>query len=110
MLEFDDTVDAEFSVFMRNVHIINMRDEQRDVRLFFIKHSSSVMLAAIRTRQYICLMQMPSSTIAVSRRDRRQAFKQDDDGNIFDQYSVVGPFGIADVKERFVMPKTANSV
>lgn len=34
ILEFDDAVDAEFSAFMRNVHIINTSDKHRDVRLF----------------------------------------------------------------------------
>ena len=34
MLEFDDTVDAEMSVFMRNIHVINAFDQPRDIRLF----------------------------------------------------------------------------
>lgn len=34
LLEFDDVVDANVSAFMRNVHVINMRDQARDIRLF----------------------------------------------------------------------------
>lgn len=34
-LEFDDCVDASQAAFIRNVHIINMSDEMREVRLFF---------------------------------------------------------------------------
>lgn len=35
MLEFDDAVDSELSAFMRNVHVVNLRDQERDVRVFF---------------------------------------------------------------------------
>ena len=34
MLEFDDTVDTDMSAFMRNVHVVNMTDRERDIRLF----------------------------------------------------------------------------
>ncbi|MDB5167695.1 MAG: putative Glycoside hydrolase 15-related protein [Candidatus Saccharibacteria bacterium] len=34
ILEFDDCVDAQISAFLRNIHVINMRDTERDVRLF----------------------------------------------------------------------------
>lgn len=33
-LEFDDCVDAEQDVFMRNIHVINMRDDKRQVKLY----------------------------------------------------------------------------
>lgn len=33
-LEFEDAVDAEFSAFMRSIHVINMTDKPREVRLF----------------------------------------------------------------------------
>lgn len=33
-LEFTDCVDAEQAAFVRNVHIINMSNEERDIRLF----------------------------------------------------------------------------
>ena len=35
MLEFDDAVEAETNAFMRNVHIVNMNGNDKDVRLFF---------------------------------------------------------------------------
>lgn len=91
MLEFDDTVDAEFSAFMRNVHIINMRDEQRDVRLFF--HQAFVIGDA---RSYTDTAQYLPDANAILHYRGRRAFvisAQDDDGNVFDQYSV-GLFGI----------------
>ncbi len=34
LLEFDDTVDAEMSAFLRNIHVVNLSDTKRDVRLF----------------------------------------------------------------------------
>jgi GH15 family glucan-1,4-alpha-glucosidase len=34
LLEFDDIVDATISAFMRNIHVVNLRDEVREVRLF----------------------------------------------------------------------------
>jgi len=34
ILEFDDCVDAQMSAFMRNIHVINTRETERDIRLF----------------------------------------------------------------------------
>jgi GH15 family glucan-1,4-alpha-glucosidase len=34
ILEFDDCVDAQMSAFLRNIHVINTRDVERDIRLF----------------------------------------------------------------------------
>ncbi len=34
ILEFDDCVDTQMSAFLRNIHIINTREYERDVRLF----------------------------------------------------------------------------
>lgn len=34
LLEFDDFVDASTNVFFRNIHIINLSDERKEVRLF----------------------------------------------------------------------------
>lgn len=33
-LEFEDCVDAEQDVFLRNVHVINMRESKREIKLF----------------------------------------------------------------------------
>jgi len=34
LLEFDDTVDARISAFLRNIHVINLFNKPRDIRLF----------------------------------------------------------------------------
>lgn len=34
VLEFDDAVDAHMNAFLRNIHVVNMREETREVRLF----------------------------------------------------------------------------
>jgi len=34
MLEFEDAVDTEMSVFMRNIHVVNLLDTPRDVKLY----------------------------------------------------------------------------
>lgn len=33
-LEFDDCVDSEMNVFLRNIHVINLADTEREVRIF----------------------------------------------------------------------------
>lgn len=33
-LEFDDCVDSEFTALLRNIHVINMADTEREIRLF----------------------------------------------------------------------------
>lgn len=33
-LEFDDAVDSELDIFMRNIHVINLKNEKREIRLF----------------------------------------------------------------------------
>jgi GH15 family glucan-1,4-alpha-glucosidase len=34
IIEFDDCVDSEISVFMRNIHVVNLSDTPREIRLF----------------------------------------------------------------------------
>jgi GH15 family glucan-1,4-alpha-glucosidase len=91
IVEFDDTVDAEFNAFMRNIHIINTKSSPRDVRMFL--HQSFVIGDArsnTDTAQYL-----PDANAILHYRGRR-AFvisAQDDDGGYFDQYSV-GLYGI----------------
>jgi GH15 family glucan-1,4-alpha-glucosidase len=34
ILEFDDGVDSELDAFMRNIHVINSADHERNIRLF----------------------------------------------------------------------------
>lgn len=86
MLEFDDTVDAEFSAFMRNMHVINLNATKRDVRIFM--HQAFVIgdgRSNTDTAQYL-----PDANAILHYRGRR-AFVisgQNDNGQWFDQYSV----------------------
>lgn len=91
MLEFDDAVDAEFSAFVRNIHIINTSNGPRDVRLFL--HQAFVIGDArsnTDTAQYL-----PDANAILHYRGRRAFVVSaiDDAGNYFDQYTV-GLFGI----------------
>jgi len=91
MLEFDDAADAEFSAFMRNIHVINMQQSPRDVRLFL--HQAFDIGDArsnTDTAQYL-----PDTNAILHYRGRR-AFvvsARTDDKQFFDQYTV-GLFGI----------------
>lgn len=90
LLEFDDAVDAEETIFMRNIHVVNLRAETRDVRLFM--HQAFV-IGDVRsntdTAQYL-----PDSDAILHYRGRR-AFvvsgRYNDEP--FDQYTT-GLFGI----------------
>ena len=91
MLEFDDAVDAEFSAFVRNIHIVNMQSGPRDVRLFL--HQAFVIGDArsnTDTAQYL-----PDANALLHYRGRRAFIVSaiDDAGKYFDQ-STVGIFGI----------------
>lgn len=91
MLEFDDTADAEFSAFMRNIHIINMRESPRDVRLFM--HQA---FDVGDTRSNTDTAQYLPDTNAILHYRGRRAFvvsARTDNKEFFDQYSV-GLFGI----------------
>lgn len=89
-LEFDDCVDAQMSAFMRNIHVINRRDNARDVRLFM--HQAFVIgdsHSNTDTGQYL-----PDSDAILHYRGHRAFIisgKYDD--RPFDQYSI-GLFGI----------------
>ncbi len=90
ILEFDDFVDAHFSAFIRNIHIINLRDQDRDVRLFM--HQAFAIgdsRSNTDTAQYL-----PNNNAILHYRGRR-AFIISGNYNDkpFDQYTV-GLFGI----------------
>lgn len=91
LIEFDDTVDAEFSAFMRNIHVVNLKDSERDVRLFL--HQALVIGDArsnTDTAQYL-----PDDKAILHYRGRR-AFVisgQNEQGDAFDQFAV-GLFAI----------------
>jgi len=92
LLEFDDTVDADMSAFLRNVHVINLQDRERDVRLFM--HQAFAIgdsRSNTDTAQYL-----PDNDAILHYRGRRAFIisgQVADDNRPFDQYTV-GLFGI----------------
>lgn len=94
MLEFDDFVDAELCGFVRNLHVINMADRERDIRLFM--HQAFVIgdsRSNTDTAQYL-----PDVKAIMHYRGRRAflvSAKSNDD-EWFDQYTV----GLFDIEGR----------
>lgn len=90
ILEFDDFVDSSVSAFFRNIHVVNLRNEPREVRLFL--HQAFVIgdsRSNTDTAQYL-----PDSNAILHYRGRRAfvvsgKYRQES----FDQYTV-GLFGI----------------
>ena len=91
VLEFDDAVDGEVSAFVRNIHVINLADRERDVRLFL--HQAFAIgdsRSNTDTGQYL-----PDAHSILHYRGRRAfvvSAKTDQD-EWFDQYSI-GLFAI----------------
>lgn len=90
ILEFDDCVDANISVFIRNIHIVNLCDQPRQIRLFM--HQAFVIgdsRSNTDTAQYL-----PDNNAILHYRGRR-AFVISGlyNGKPFDQHSI-GLFGI----------------
>ena len=89
-IEFDDTVDAEMSVFIRTIHVINQSDIPREIRLFMYQaFTIGDSRSNTDTAQYL-----PDSNAILHYRGRR-AFVVSGllDGKPFDQHSI-GLFGI----------------
>jgi GH15 family glucan-1,4-alpha-glucosidase len=90
MVEFDDTVDAAMSAFLRNIHVINLTNTSRDVRLFM--HQAFVIgdsRSNTDTAQYL-----PDSNAVLHYRGRRAfVVSGRHDNQPFDQHSI-GLFGI----------------
>lgn len=90
MIEFDDTVDAAMSAFLRNIHVINLTNTSRDVRLFM--HQAFVIgdsRSNTDTAQYL-----PDSNAVLHYRGRRAfVVSGRHDNQPFDQHSI-GLFGI----------------
>src|SRR5665811_890216 len=90
ILEFDDLVDSEVNVFVRNIHIVNLFNYAREIRLFL--HQAFVIgdsRSNTDTAQYI-----PDSKAILHYRGRRAfvvsgSYKDES----FDQYAV-GLFGV----------------
>jgi GH15 family glucan-1,4-alpha-glucosidase len=90
ILEFDDFVDANVDAFFRNIHIVNLRDHPREIRLFM--HQAFAIgdsRSNTDTAQYI-----PNSDAILHYRGRRAFVISGSCNNTtFDQHTV-GLFGI----------------
>ncbi len=90
LLELDDMVDATINAFLRNIHVVNLRDHPREIRLFM--HQAFVIGDArsnTDTAQYL-----PDSDAILHYRGRRAFIVSGCVGDeVFDQYTV-GLFGI----------------
>lgn len=91
ILEFDDFVDAEQNIFFRNIHVINLAPQKREIRLFM--HQAFAIgdsRSNTDTAQFL-----PSSDTILHYRGRRAFIVggRDQNGDPFDQYSI-GLFGI----------------
>lgn len=90
MLEFDDTVDADMCVFIRNIHVINKSDTPRTIKLFM--HQAFVIgdsRSNTDTAQYL-----PDSHAILHYRGRRAfVISGSTDTGSFDQHTI-GLFGI----------------
>lgn len=90
LLEFDDVVDAHMNAFIRNIHVVNLHGEQREIRLFM--HQAFAIgdsRSNTDTGQYL-----PDSDAILHYRGRRAfIISGTANGKPFDQYTV-GLYGI----------------
>ncbi len=90
ILEFDDAVDAELSIFMRNIHVVNLYDHPREVKLYM--HQAFAIgdsRSNTDTAQYL-----PDSNAILHYRGRRAfVISGQHKGQPFDQFTI-GLFGI----------------
>ncbi len=90
VLEMDDCVDAHMSAFLRNIHVVNLSDQPREIRLFM--HQAFVIddsKSNTDTAQYL-----PDSDAVLHYRGRKAFIVSGThNGEPFDQHSV-GLFGI----------------
>ncbi len=90
LLEFDDFVDSQMSAFIRNIHVVNLRDHTRDIRVF--THQAFVIgdsRSTTDTAQYL-----PDSEAILHYRGRRALVVSGvSNEQPFDQHSI-GLFGI----------------
>lgn len=90
-LEFDDCVDAEQDVFMRNIHIVNMRDNEREIKLYM----HQVFDIGDGAGNGDTIQYLPQSQAILTYRGQRSFVigGNQSNGKPFDQHSV-GLFGI----------------
>lgn len=90
VLEFDDFVDTNISAFMRNIHVVNLADHEREIRLFM--HQAFAIgdsRSNTDTAQYL-----PNSNALLHYRGRRAfVISGSHNDHPFDQHTV-GLFGI----------------
>lgn len=90
LLEFEDFVDSYVSAFIRNIHVVNLRPENREIKLFM--HQAFVISDSrsnTDTAQYL-----PDNNAILHYRGRRAfVISGKYDNEYFDQHSV-GLFGI----------------
>ena len=90
ILEFDDAVDSEVSIFMRNIHVVNLYDHPREIKLYM--HQAFAIgdsRSNTDTAQYL-----PDSNAILHYRGRRAfVISGQHKGAPFDQYTI-GLFGI----------------
>lgn len=90
ILEFDDFVDSEIDAFIRNVHVINVSDQTREIRLFM--HQAFVISDSASntdTGQYL-----PNNNAILHYRGHKAfVISGERDEMPFDQYTI-GLFGI----------------
>ncbi len=90
LLEFSDTVDAEMNVFLRSIHVVNLENRKRDVRIF--THQAFVIgdsRSNTDTAQFL-----PDSQAVLHYRGRRAfVISGEQNGQPFDQHAI-GLFGI----------------
>ena len=85
VLEFDDFVDAHVNAFMRNIHIVNLQNKPREIRLFM--HQAFAIgdsRSNTDTAQYL-----PDDNAILHYRGRRAFVVSGEfDGKPFDQYTI----------------------
>jgi len=90
VLEFDDAVDSEVSIFMRNIHVVNISEHPREVKLYM--HQAFAIgdsRSNTDTAQYL-----PDSNAILHYRGRRAfVISGQHRGRPFDQFTI-GLFGI----------------
>lgn len=90
LLEFDDLVDARHDIFIRNIHVVNVASEAREIRVFL--HQAFVIGDR---RSYTDTVQYLPDSEAILHYHGRRSFVVSavHDGDAFDQYTT-GLFGI----------------
>lgn len=90
ILEFDDFVDSDLDAFIRNIHIVNLRDADREVRVFL---RAAFAIGDSRSNSDTAQYLPGSDAILHYRGDRAFIISGLYNGMPFDQYSI-GLFGI----------------